>query len=161
MRLQLETCVSPYCRSAHVQSPCFILYVNALKILKCAWSFKTWRYYTDIKYCLFFIFSMYFKICIIYLYIWNVCQEQIIVIILAVIKGKVTFLCMFHHFLHKKMPVPNLEYDSCYLFVWCVRAFDFVIWLGTFRFDFPWSSVFLWFYYFFHIYTMIFLLTLT
>ena len=30
------------------------------------------------------------------------------------------------------MPVPNQEYDSCYPFVWCVWAFDFAIWQGTF-----------------------------
>ena len=33
-----------------------------------------------------------------------------------------------HHFLHKKTSVPSQEYDSCYLFVWCVRAIDFANW---------------------------------
>ena len=31
---------------------------------------------------------------------------------------------------------------------WCVLSLDFAMWLGTFRFDFPLSSVFLWFYLF-------------
>ena len=39
-------------------------------------------------------------------------------------------------FLHKKMPVPSQEYDSCCPFVWCVCAFDFAIWLGTFRVEY-------------------------
>ena len=28
------------------------------------------------------------------------------------------------------------EYDSCYPFLWCIWAFDFAIWLETFRFEF-------------------------
>ena len=32
------------------------------------------------------------------------------------------------------------------LFVWCVLSFDSAMWLGTFRLNFPRSSVFLWFY---------------
>ena len=43
---------------------------------------------------------------------------------------------LIHHFLQQKMPVSSQEYDSCYLFVWCIWAFDFAIWLGTFRFEF-------------------------
>ena len=27
---------------------------------------------------------------------------------------------LVHHFLHKKMPIPSQEYDSCYPFVLCV-----------------------------------------
>ena len=41
-----------------------------------------------------------------------------------------------YRFLHKKMPVPCEEYDSCWLIVWCVSAFDFAILLVTFRFEF-------------------------
>ena len=42
------------------------------------------------------------------------------------------------YFLHKKMPLPSQEYDiiSYYPFGWCVWAFDFDIWLGTFCFEF-------------------------
>ena len=38
---------------------------------------------------------------------------------------------------NKKMSVPSQEYDSCCPFVWCVWAFDFAIWLGTFLSEFP------------------------
>ena len=43
---------------------------------------------------------------------------------------------LIHYFLHKEMPVPSQEYDSCFPFVWWVCAFDFVIWQGAFRFEF-------------------------
>ena len=39
-------------------------------------------------------------------------------------------------FRHRKMTVTSQEYDSCYPFIWCVCAFDFAIWLRTFRFEF-------------------------
>ena len=32
---------------------------------------------------------------------------------------------LIHHFLHKKMPVPSQQYDSCCLFVWCSLIFCF------------------------------------
>ena len=34
------------------------------------------------------------------------------------------------------MPLPRQEYESCYPFVWCVRPFDFVNWLGMFLLEF-------------------------
>ena len=37
--------------------------------------------------------------------------------------------------------------DSCCPFVWWVSSFDFDMWLGTFRLNFPRSSVFLRFYF--------------
>ena len=40
------------------------------------------------------------------------------------------------------MSVPIKDGDSCNLFVWCVLAFDFAIWLPTFRFEFSLEFVF-------------------
>ena len=46
-----------------------------------------------------------------------------------------------HNFLHKKMPVPSQEYDSCYPSV--VFFIHFAIYWGLSFFNFPWSSIFL------------------
>ena len=39
-----------------------------------------------------------------------------------------------HYFRHKKMSVPSQKYDSC-IFIRCVLAFDFVIWLSILNFN--------------------------
>ena len=49
------------------------------------------------------------------------------------------FLCFFDTndvALFFYIPAPSQDYDSCYQFVWCVRAFDITIWLGTFCLEF-------------------------
>lgn len=41
-----------------------------------------------------------------------------------------------YHFLHKKVPVPSQECYNCCPLIWCVGAFNFTFWLGTFRLGF-------------------------
>ena len=64
------------------------------------------------------------------------------------VKGLASFKRRFNLLiLHKTIAVPSQVYDSCYPFVWCVCAFYFASWLGTFRLEFSSEfNIFLWFY---------------
>ena len=87
------------------------------------------------------IFWLFYLLCLFYSRIVvNIteCDDTVVERFSAIKPGSI------HHFLHLKMPLPSQEYDSCCPFVWYVLSFDFTIWLGTFRLNFPRSSVFLW-----------------
>ena len=53
------------------------------------------------------------------------------------VRGLASYKTKFNQlFLPTKTYMPNQSYDGCYPFIWCVWAFEFAIFLCTFRLEF-------------------------